>query len=165
MNWADWSIVVIVAISSLMSLQRGFIREALSLVTWVVAFVIARVFSGSLSVYLTDVIDSPAMRLIAAFAGLFIVTLIVGAVVGALIKALVTATGLTTTDRVLGMGFGAVRGGLVVVVIIIVLKLIPEIQNEVWWKQSVLIPHFLVFEDWTRNMASDLVAMIWNAGS
>ncbi len=163
MNWADWTILAIIAISGLMSLKRGFVREAISLLTWVTAFVMARLFSPSLSVLLEPYIQTPSLRLVSAFAILFIITLIAGALVGALFSALVNATGLTNSDRVLGMGFGAVRGGLVIVVIVALLGMTPAVQDR-WWLESELIPHFVLLEGWTRQVASDVGQMIWNIG-
>lgn len=163
MNWADWVIIAIVAISSLLSLKRGFVREAISLASWVIAFVVARLFAMSLAVVLEDYISTPSIRLLAAFAILFIITLIVGALVGMLISALVSATGLSATDRVLGIGFGAVRGALVVVIIVALLGMTPAVQDS-WWLESSLIPHFVLLEGWTRAVASDIGQMIWNAG-
>ncbi|TCK09433.1 CvpA family protein [Marinobacterium mangrovicola] len=163
MNWADWVILAIIAISSLMSLRRGFVREAVSLATWVVAFIVARLFATSLAVVLQDYIDTPSLRLLAAFAILFVITLIVGALVGMLIGALVSATGLSATDRVLGIGFGAVRGALVIVVIVALLGMTPAVQDS-WWLESSLIPHFVLLEDWTRAVASDVGQVIWDIG-
>lgn len=163
MNWADWVILAIIAISSLMSLRRGFVREAVSLATWVVAFIVARLFATSLAVVLQDYIDTPSLRLLAAFAILFVITLIVGALVGMLIGALVSATGLSATDRVLGIGFGAVRGALVIVVIVALLGMTPAVQDS-WWLESSLIPHFVLLEDWTRSVASDVGQVIWDIG-
>ncbi|SEF77524.1 CvpA family protein [Marinobacterium lutimaris] len=163
MNWVDWVIIAIIAISSLMSLRRGFVREAVSLASWVVAFVVARLFATSLAVVLQDYIDTPSLRLLAAFAILFVITLIVGALVGMLIGALVSATGLSATDRVLGIGFGAVRGALVIVVLVALLGMTPAVQDS-WWLESSLIPHFVLLEDWTRAVASDVGQVIWDIG-
>ena len=68
MNWADWAILAIVLISGLFSIRRGFVKEALSLVTWVAAFIVARLFTNSLAVVLTDYIQTPSFRIVAAFA-------------------------------------------------------------------------------------------------
>ncbi|MBS98545.1 MAG: colicin V production CvpA [Oceanospirillaceae bacterium] len=163
MNWADWVIIAIIAISSLLSLKRGFVKEAVSLASWVAAFIVARLFSASLAVILEPYIETVSLRLLAAFAILFVITLIVGALVGMLFSALVSATGLSATDRVLGMGFGAVRGGLVVVVIVALLGMTPAVQDH-WWLDSSLIPHFVLLEGWTRAVASDVGQMIWNVG-
>lgn len=163
MNWADWVIIAIIVISSLMSLRRGFVREAVSLASWVVAFVVARLFATSLAVVLQDYIDTPSLRLLAAFAILFVITLIVGVLVGMLIGALVSATGLSATDRVLGIGFGAVRGALVIVVLVALLGMTPAVLDS-WWLESSLIPHFVLLEDWTRAVASDVGQVIWDIG-
>ncbi len=163
MNWADWTILTIIAISSLFSLKRGFIREALSLVTWVSAFIIARLFSQSLSFLLEPYIETPSVRIVAAFAILFIASLIVGALVSKLISALVDATGLSATDRILGIGFGAARGGLMIVAIVAFIGMTPAVHDR-WYMESQLIPHFAMMEAWTRDAAGEVGRLIWNAG-
>ncbi len=163
MNWADWVIIAILSISALFSLRRGFVKESLSLVTWVSAFIVARLFSGALSVVLETYIETPSIRMACAFAGLFIVMLIAGAIVSNLFEMLVNATGLSATDRVLGMGFGIARGGLVVVVLIALVAQTPATEDQ-WWAQSQLIPHFELMESWTREIASDVGQMIWQVG-
>lgn len=163
MNWADWVIVAIIVVSALLSLRRGFVKEALSLVTWVAAFIVARVFTDNLSGLLADYIDTPSARVIAAFAILFVLTLILGALVNKLISMIVAATGLSSTDRLLGMVFGLARGGLLVVVIVALLGMTPVIQDR-WWQQSQLIPHFALMEEWTRSMASEASDVIMSIG-
>lgn len=150
-NWVDALILGILVISSLISLSRGFIKEALSLVTWIVAGVVAWMFGGSLAHHFEPYLDTPSVRVIAACAILFIVTLLVGALVNFLLAQLVRATGLTGTDRLLGMVFGAARGLLLVVIIVGLLSLAP-VQSDSWWQQSTLIPHFLLIADWSKNL-------------
>jgi membrane protein required for colicin V production len=164
MNWADWVVIGILVISALFSLRRGFVKEALSLVTWVSAFVVARLFSGALVVVLEPYIDTPSIRIATAFASLFVLMLIAGAIIANLFEMLVNATGLSATDRVLGMGFGVARGGLVVVVLIALVGQTPAAEDE-WWGQSQLIPHFVLMESWTRDIASDIGQIIWQVGS
>lgn len=163
MNWADWTIIAIIAISGLLSLKRGFIREALSLASWVAAFIVARLFTAPLAMVLQDYIHTPSARIATAFAILFLATLIVGALVSALIVALVQATGLSSTDRILGIGFGVARGALVVVVMVALLGVTPAIEDP-WWHESQLIPHFIQMESWTRAVAQDVVQALWNVG-
>lgn len=163
MNWADWTILTIIAVSSLFSLKRGFVREALSLVTWVSAFIVARLFSQSLAVLLESYIETPSVRLVAAFAILFIATLIVGVLVNKLVGALVDATGLSATDRILGIGFGAARGGLIIVAIVALIGMSPAV-NDRWFRESQLIPHFVLMEAWTKDVAGEVGRLIWNAG-
>lgn len=123
--WVDWVIIVLIAVSTLISLKRGFVREALSLVTWVAAFLIARTFHPQMQALLESSVETPLVRLIAAFAILFFGTLIVGAIINNMVGHLIRATGLSATDRVLGMGFGLLRGLVVVVVMIAFLRYTP----------------------------------------
>ncbi|MCL4120228.1 UNVERIFIED_CONTAM: hypothetical protein GTU68_036269 [Idotea baltica] len=134
-----------------MSLRRGFVKEALSLVTWVVASIVAWMFAGNLSQYLVDYIDTPSARVIAACAILFIAALLVGALINYLLGELIRVTGLSGTDRILGMAFGAARGGLVAVLLVGFLSFAP-IQSDAWWADSKLIPHFLVVADWLKEL-------------
>lgn len=150
-TWVDWAFVAIIAVSSLISLKRGFVKEALSLLTWIVAGVVAWMFGGALSQHLTEFIDTPSARVIAACAILFVVTLLVGALVNFLIGELIRVTGLSGTDRFLGMVFGAARGGLLIVVLVGLLSLAP-VQQDPWWQQSSLLPHFLMVADWSKNL-------------
>lgn len=149
-TWVDWAIIAVVAISSLISLRRGFVKEALSLLTWIVAGIVAWMFGSSLAIHLTDLIETPSARVIAACAILFVVTLLVGALVNFLVGELIRVTGLSGTDRLLGMVFGAARGALLVVVLIGLASLAP-VHQDTWWQQSVLVPHFLMVADWSKN--------------
>ncbi|MFD2228668.1 CvpA family protein [Alkalimarinus sediminis] len=153
-NWADWSILAIISISSLFSLKRGFVKEALSLVTWVAAFIIARTFNPNLQTLLVDLIDTVVLRAVAAFAILFIGTLIVGAIINNLIGLLVKITGLSTTDRLLGVIFGVARGVIIVVVTIALLRVTPMV-DDTWWKESVMITKLQVLEQWSRTVFED----------
>jgi membrane protein required for colicin V production len=156
MNWADWTIIGILAISSLISIKRGFVKEALSLAIWVAAAVIAIMFRNQLGALLVDLIDTPSLRPTAAGAMLFIGTLLVGGLVSYLIGELIKITGLSSTDRLLGMLFGLARGAIIVMVILLFAPKIIPIDQDPWWQQSRLIPEFLSFEDWSRATASDL---------
>lgn len=151
LNWADWSIIAIISLSSLFSLKRGFVKEALSLVTWIAAFIIARTFNPNLQTLLVDMIDTVVLRAVAAFAILFIGTLIVGAIINNLIAVLVKMTGLSTTDRLLGVIFGVARGIIIVVVTIALLRVTPLVEDT-WWKDSIMITKLQVLEQWSRSV-------------
>lgn len=150
-NWVDLVILGIVVISSLISLSRGFVKEALSLVIWIFAGVVAWMFGGSLAHHLQAYIDIPSVRTIAACALLFVVTLLVGGLINFLLAQLIRATGLTGTDRLLGMVFGAARGLFLVVILVGLLSLAP-VEQDAWWQQSTLVPHFLLIADWSKNL-------------
>ena len=147
----DWAIIAIVVISALISLKRGFVKEALSLLTWIIAGAVAWMFGGSLAQYLVNYIETPSARVIAGCTILFVATLLVGAMVNFLIGELIRVTGLSGTDRFLGMVFGAARGGLLVVVAVGLLSLGP-VQQDQWWQQSRLLPQFVMVADWSKNL-------------
>ncbi|MEX2488230.1 MAG: CvpA family protein [Pseudomonadales bacterium] len=143
----DWAIVGIILVSSLISIKRGFVKEALSLATWIAALIIARIFAESLSTLLVGFVDNPSIRLGIAFAILFVATLIVGAMVNHLISEFVKMTGLSGTDRVFGMVFGVLRGGVIVLVLVTILHPTP-LSEDAWWQNSLLIPHFGRVVEW-----------------
>jgi membrane protein required for colicin V production len=153
---ADTGIVVIVAISSFISLIRGFVKEAMSLVIWVAAFVIAMTFSEAASELLINFIELASLRQLAAWGGLFVGTLLVGAMVNFLLGKLVSSTGLGGTDRTLGFVFGVFRGLLVVLALVIALPKAIPVEQDPWWQESTLIPVFQSFEGWGREAATDI---------
>lgn len=147
MVWIDITILVIIGISTLISLTRGFVKEALSLAIWIAAFFIAKFFYLDLATLFTGINDT-MLRNAAAVAVLFIATLIVGSVVNYLIGRLVESTGLTGTDRLLGGIFGALRGILIVAAILFFMDSFTGLADETWWEESELIPHFGIVIQW-----------------
>lgn len=157
MNWADWTIVAIVGISSLISLTRGFVREAISLAIWALAFFIALSFHERLAVLLQDSVQSASLRYILSFAALFVATLIFGSMVKYLLAELVKVAGLRSTDRLLGTVFGLGRGIIIVMALLLLLPMVIPVDEDVWWQQSLLIPEFLLLEQWSRDTFSALL--------
>lgn len=160
MNWADWAILAILVVSSLISLKRGFVKEALSMANWVLAFFVAMTFRDPLAALLEAQIVTPSLREMVAFAILFAATLIVGAMVNYLIGELVRMTGLSGTDRLFGMIFGFIRGFIVVMAVLLLVPPLVAIDQDSWWQESLLIPHLLEFEDWCRLAANELISFI-----
>jgi membrane protein required for colicin V production len=150
-TWVDYVIIAIIGLSVVVSLVRGFVREALSLVTWAVAFWVSFSFSGVLANMLTGYIHSASLRQIASFGILFLITLLLGAFINYLIAQLVDSTGLTGTDRVLGVIFGFARGVLVVSLLLMLARLTPMPQED-WWKASLLVPQFQPIELWLHGL-------------
>ncbi|WP_409419469.1 CvpA family protein [Marinomonas sp. RS-M-Aa-14] len=148
----DWLIIAVVILSTLLSLKRGFVKEVLSLLTWVIAFVVAVKFSNQMQVLLVEQVQNDQIRYIVAFITLFIATLIVGALVSFLLSSLIQVTGLSSTDRVLGMLFGFARGSLIVIAFVALLSLSPAIEQSEFWKTSQLIPQLSQLNEWTRDM-------------
>lgn len=160
MIWVDYTIIVLILISSVIGLLRGFIKEAVSLFIWLIAIWIGLTYSRTFSVLFEDFIDSPSARIATASALLFFTTLILGAMISYLLGELVNRTGLTGSDRFVGMIFGIARG-LVVVSIVIMLAGLTPLPEDSWWKESILIPPFQSLAVWLRNhVPSDLGQVI-----
>jgi len=156
MNIVDSVILGVLLISTGISFMRGFMREILSLVAWIAAVWIAVAFTPQMSVFLTDQIANESVRLLAAFLGLFIATLIVGSLANYFIGQLVKKTGFSGTDRMIGLIFGFARGGVIVAVLIMVVGL-TQVPSETWWKDSTLVQHFQPLTAWLgSNFPSDI---------
>ncbi len=140
----DYIIVAIVLISSVIGLVRGVVREVLSLAIWILAIVLALGFSDRLAETFATRIDAPAVRYVVAFALIFIATLVLGGIAQWLVMRLIETTGLSGTDRLVGLVFGGLRGGVVCIVAVIALR--PFVIDEGWWQSSRLVPVLSRFE-------------------
>lgn len=157
MTWFDYLIIAVIAISALISLWRGFLREAFSLAVWVLAFWVAWSFFRDLAPHLAEWIDTPSIRLGLAFAGLMVITLVVGGLVTFLLAQLVEHTGLSGTDRLVGMVFGGARGVLLVAALVLLAGLTP-LPDDPWWRSSVLVPYFEELALWLRDLLPSDIA-------
>ena len=141
MVWADFAVLAIIGVSAVLSLFRGFVREAISLAGWIVGLWFAFNFLHVGAEWFVGWVESPAIRLGLGFLALLVAVLVVAGVVGRLAGSFVDVTGLGGTDRVLGMIFGAGRGAVVVAVLVLLAGFM-DLAREPWWRESVLLPRF-----------------------
>jgi len=158
--WVDYFILAIIGISALLSLWRGFFKEALSLISWLAALWVAMLYFDELGRYLARWIDTPSVRGAVAFVMLFVGTVMVGGVVSFLVGKLVEKSGLTATDRALGVVFGVARG-VVIVAVLVMLAGLTSVPQDPWWHESLLLGHFQDMAMWLRsflpaNMAENI---------
>jgi membrane protein required for colicin V production len=157
MSWFDMAILAVILISALISLVRGFVKESISLATWILAGFIALSYYLVLTDLLLPYIDSPTIAQVVGFSVLFLSTLIVGAIVNYMVSQLVTKTGLSGTDKTLGVVFGAARGVLIVSMIVLFAGLTP-MPSEGWWQESLMVDHFLKVAVWMKDFMPQDVA-------
>lgn len=138
LNWADYVLLLILAVSMGIGVWRGFVVEVLSLTVWVAAFWLSIAFGARVAEFLAG-IESVSARLFLGYAGVFIVVLMLGGLVTWGIGRFIANTGLSATDRVLGLGFGLLRGGVLACVAVLLLGFTPMPQ-EGWWGESRLLP-------------------------
>jgi len=153
----DLAILGVIGLSALISLIRGFVKEALSLVSWVLAGVIATRYFSVLAEQLKGYIENPYIQIAAAFAILFIATLIVGGIIGFIVSTVVKVTGLGGLDKVLGVVFGGLRGVFIITVLVLLAGLTP-IPEESWWQSALLPPYFAGMAEWLSALIPDDVS-------
>ncbi|MFP4061195.1 MAG: CvpA family protein [Halochromatium sp.] len=147
MIWVDYVIIAIIALSALIGLARGLVREVVSLLVWGAALVAAWTFYEPLALALAPWISTPSVRIGVAVLILVLGVLIAGAVLGYLLATLVDKTGLGGTDQLMGMLFGAARGGVLVALVVFLASLTP-LTEDPWWNQSPLLDQFKILADW-----------------
>ena len=147
MTWTDYIIIGILGLSIMVGLWRGLVSEVLALAIWVAAFWAAWVFGPAVAARFEHVIELPSARIIVAYAICFVAVLILGALLRFVVSRLIESTGLSGTDRLLGMLFGFVRGVLLVTLLVFLLGF-TAVTRDPWWQQSVLLPHFQQVAAW-----------------
>jgi membrane protein required for colicin V production len=155
--WIDVVILALIALSAILSLFRGFVKEALALASWLVALWVAMLFYEDLAAWLSQWITAPSAQKITAFSVLFICVLLLGVLVNFLAGKLVNRTGLTGTDKLLGIVFGVVRGGVIVAILVLLAGLTP-IPEDPWWQDSQLLGYFEDFALWMRSFLPEEIA-------
>ncbi len=152
MNWADYVVLAIVGFSAVVSVLRGFVREALALAGWVAALWVAIAFMDPLSARLADQISVPSLRAGVAFFVLFAGTLMANGLLVSLVGLVVERSGLSGTDRSLGVLFGIARG-VVIVGLLVLAAGLTRLPGDSWWSASLFVPHF-------ERMAREMRAML-----
>jgi membrane protein required for colicin V production len=135
----DYLVLLVLACSIIISLLRGLVKEILSLLAWIMSFVIANAYGQTLAQMLPNVIPGSATRLIVAFVALFIGVRLLMALVSLALESVIKATGLSLADRGLGGLFGLARG-LVIVLAVVLLCGLTTIPKQPFWRDAWLSP-------------------------
>ena len=135
----DYLVLFVLGSSVIISTLRGLVKEILSLLGWIVAFVVANAYGAKLAPMLPDLLPGEATRLIMAFVVLFLGVRILMGLLSLAIGALITASGLSLADRGLGGLFGLARG-IVIVLAAVILCGMTSIPQQDFWKDALLSP-------------------------
>jgi membrane protein required for colicin V production len=156
MNWTDYIIIGVLALSVFVGLWRGLISEVMALAIWIAAFWVAWTFGPMVAERFRHLIELPSARIIVGYGLCFVAVLVLGALLRFVIGKLIESTGLSGTDRLLGMLFGFVRGVLLVSLLVFLLGL-TGFSREDWWSQSILLPQFQGVVAWLgQNMPASV---------
>jgi membrane protein required for colicin V production len=140
MNVTDYLVIATVLISALVGAMRGFLREAVAVVTWLLALFIAWHFADLVEPHLGGLLAGSYVKPWAARVIIVVVILLVGAGVGALLEHFVRLSIFSGMDRFLGLVFGLLRGVVLLGVFVILGQLL-RLDGEKWWTRSLMIPY------------------------
>lgn len=136
----DYAVLTIIVLSVGLGWWRGFVYELLSLLGWVAAYYVARLYAPEITRYVPDAVASVDARTAVAYAALFVVVLLVCGIAAWLFSKLVKLAGLGLADGAMGMLFGLLRGLLLVLVLVLLAGLTSLPQQPVWrdaWSSGV----------------------------
>jgi membrane protein required for colicin V production len=133
----DYIVLAILGVSAVLGLLRGLVKEVLSLIAYVVAFVAAVWWGPAVSVWIAPYIDNGMLRTGAAYGAVFIIVLLLVGLANVTLTTLIKKTGLTPADHGLGGLFGLLRGALIVLVLV-ALAGYTELPKEPWWQEARL---------------------------
>ena len=156
MSGFDLIIAFIFVISILVGIMRGFIKEALSVTSWIVAIWLGSTYCNEAGDFFAQYVTIPNLtfRVWIGFTLVFVTTLFVFAILTYVITKLLVRGPLKGTDRVLGIFTGAARAGLIVAALIMVARGFGMEEND-WWKSSQYLPKFLPIADYIEPLIFD----------
>lgn len=140
-HWVDYAIISVIALSAITGLIRGFIKEIVALGVWVTAGWTAFVYAKPVASWLATYVQDKSARVILAYVVIIVGTLIIGGLLNTMLSFIMHHSGLTGTDRLLGVGFGTVRGIFVVALLLVVVRL-SAFPEEDYRKHSLLYHYF-----------------------
>lgn len=139
MTWLDYAVVGVFAASLVVGAWRGLVREVLSILGLVIAFLAANLLAGPLGPEMPQAIPTPELRTAAAYVAVFAGSLIATSLVALLLSKVVKAVGLGGLDRMLGALFGVARG-LLIVLAAALLAGLTSAPRQVVWRDSASGP-------------------------
>src|SRR5258706_6502939 len=142
MTWLDYAVIGVFAASLFVGAWRGLVREVLSILGWVIAFLAANLLAGPLGPVMPQAIPSPELRVAAAYVAVFVGSLVVTTLLGLLFSKIVKAAGLGGVDRMLGALFGAARG-LLIVLAAALLAGLTSAPKQSFWRDSASGPYLV----------------------
>lgn len=148
LNTADVLIISTILISTVIGIYRGFLRELLTVMVWLIAAVLAYIYGKAMGDYLVFFENAAVKEALGMFI-VFIAVVLVGMVVKIIVAKAGKIPGITTIDRIIGALFGVIRGCVLVVLVLLVSS--NNIEKQDWYKKSILLPRFAKAADATSK--------------
>ncbi len=152
--WIDYGIFALISVTLLIGTMRGFSREIVSLLCWVIGIWTSLYFSISISIssLLQIFIPVPNKRFAITFIGLLVLTLLAGSLLQQFFTIRFKQTYKHTAfmER-LGGCFAGIMQGVVITIIIVFLAGLTTVPNQSWWQESSLLPTFQILAIWLND--------------
>jgi len=141
MTWFDYAVLAVLAISAVIGIWRGLVREVFALAGWIAAVVVALLFAGEVATLMPASFATLVVRTFIAAVGLFVLVLITVSIAGLIAAKAVRAAGLALADRTLGGVFGFARGILILLTLVLVAGL-TALPMQPFWREAKLAGPF-----------------------
>ena len=148
----DILIAIVLIVSIIVGIARGFVKEAISITALLFAIWAALNLGPSVGEMSEGWLSSRELQVWFGRILVFVLILAVGGLIGWGLAKLVRLSVLSGIDRLIGGFFGAARGILFVALFILAGEF-AGFDNDDWWKKSKLMPHFDVVAEWIMVMA------------
>jgi membrane protein required for colicin V production len=155
----DYIILAIILISAVMGLVRGLLREAVAVITWFLAIVLAWSFASSLEPMLGGILVGSPLRIWAARAIIFVGVLLLGGAVAVILGHYVRVSMFAGMDKFLGFVFGIIRGVVIVGAFTIAIQAL-RMDEDARWKNSKLLPYAGAVADALRGIVGEKLERI-----
>ncbi|HSN70928.1 MAG TPA: CvpA family protein [Steroidobacteraceae bacterium] len=153
MNGADYLIIAVLALSTLLGLVRGFFKESISLLAWLAGLWLAWRYAFFVEPHLGGLLAEEPVNTWVARLIVLVTVVFAGWIAAAGLSYLVRQSQLSLMmDRLLGVCFGLARGALIVAIAVIFGRLV-ELDDESWWSESLLMPYAAELSGWVRSFA------------
>lgn len=159
LQWVDIAIVVIISLSVLTGLFRGFVKELISLCTWVVAIWLGAHYYEAFDPWLSSYLQDKTARTAVAFILIMFAALLVGGIVNATLSFVLKRAGLSGTDRTLGMAFGFLRGVFIVALIMLAIQM-TSLPHDQYSKDSKLYARFDPLVIWLYGRMPEFIKQV-----
>ena len=155
-HWVDWVIVALIGLSMLTGLFRGFVKELIALCVWVIGFWLAFHYMYVVDAWYAPYLQDKTIRIAVSFVSILVATIIVGGIINATLGFIMRRSGLSGTDRLLGMLFGVVRGIFIVSLLMLVIKM-TSIPFEEYSQKALLYEKFSPLVNWMYGYMPDVM--------
>jgi membrane protein required for colicin V production len=161
-NTFDLAVFGILALSALLSFFRGFLRELLSLATWVGAGLITLYYFPNVAEWMKEHVQSDLIASGFASLGTFVVALIGLSIFSSiLLKYMKPAGEIGSLDNILGLAFGVARGLLLVAIGYYLMTLfLKEKDYPEWIESSFSKPYVQEVAGWIGQLAPSYLAEV-----